>query len=505
MQGKKKLVGLFPILLIVVFLILTLKSGVFQRQVGAESPFDSEGGQTVVTTALDLVLIPSDSEASLPVIGRPSAGGVWQTSANASGKEELPAQTTPLDSEEQSVDAMAPQLPSRPLVTEFQDAYEVFLPIDTQKSEAPKSEKPALVTGFSGTLPLSLPLASPNVSDTEMRAVYVASAYNLDFPSRPGLSKAVLQKEIDEIVTEAANAGMNTVFFQVRPASDALYRSEIFPVSRYLAASEGGALALDALGYLIESAHAKGIKVHAWINPFRVRSASESDAVLSKNNPAKKNPALTFTVEGAVYYNPALSAVHSLIIEGVREILKNYDVDGILFDDYFYPENITDEDAKDYAAYQKAGGFLSLGDFRRENINALIESVYRAVKKEKPNCLFGVSPRGVWRNAEDDPSGSDTRGGAAYDAIYCDALAWVKGGYIDYLSPQIYWSFDHKAAPFATLADWWNKALSKSGVKLCVSLASYSLPKEEIARQREYLAALSQYGGFALYRYAYME
>lgn len=501
MQGKKKLASLFPILLIMVVLFFAVKSGLFQAPRTAEDPFYEQGGQTVVTSSVQ-ALKPYESDLSFPVNGTPI---VWQTTASAVEKEETPAATRADESEDKSVDVMAPQTPSRPLVTEFLDAYEVVLPKETQKQESAKPEKPALVTGFSGTLPLALPLASPNVSQEEMRAVYVASAYNLDFPSRPGLSKAALQSELDAIVNGAASCGMNTIVFQVRPASDALYRSEIFPVSRYLAASEGGAMALDALGYLIESAHAKGIKVHAWINPFRVRSASEGDAVLSKNNPAKVNSALTFTVEGAVYYNPALQAVQNLIIDGVREILVNYDVDGILFDDYFYPEHITSEDAKEYAAYQKAGGRLSLADFRRGNINTLIERVYRTVKNEKPQVLFGVSPRGVWRNAEDDPSGSDTRGGAAYDAVFCDALAWVKGGYLDYLSPQIYWSFDHKSAPFATLADWWNQALRGSGVELCVSLASYSLPKEEIARQKEYLAALSQYGGFALYRYAYME
>lgn len=493
MQGKKKLAGVFPILLILVFLFLWLRGGLFSQSEIAEVP----GGGSSSARA-DAVITPRESDfvyvgsTVLPIL----------TSRESVLTDALPRPfvTSAAQSEENSVDAMAPQLPLSPLVTEFDDAYEVLLPKEPEK----KPEKPALVTGFSGTLPLALPVSSPNVSDDEMRAVYVASAYNLDFPSQAGLSKSALQQELDAIVNKAAGAGMNTIFFQVRPASDALYRSDIFPVSRYLAKSEGGAMPLDALGYLIGKAHAKGIRVHAWINPFRVRSASESDALLSKNNPAKKNSALTFTVEGAVYYNPALKGVHDLILDGVREILCRYDVDGILFDDYFYPENMQHEDAKEYAAYKKAGGTLSLGDFRRENINLLIKSVFRAVKEEKPHCLFGVAPRGVWRNADDDPLGSNTRGGAAYDAIFCDALAWVKGGYLDYLSPQIYWSFDNKAAPFATLADWWNEALKGSGVKLCVSLALYSLPKEEIARQKDYLMKLSEYGGFALYRYEFV-
>ena len=501
MQGKKKIAGVFPILLIVTFLFLWIRGGVFSKNEVAEEPNGAESSS--VTMQSDALANPNENDYIYT--GATVTPTVSSCETGLTGVLTRPLETTLSDNEEKSVDAMAPQVPYYPLVTEFYDAYEVVLPKESEKKEETKPQKPALVTGFSGTLPLSLPVSSPNVSDEEMRAVYVASAYNLDFPSRPGLSKKELQKELDAIVDRAASAGMNTVFFQVRPASDALYDSDIFPVSRYLASSEGGAMAIDALAYLIEKAHAKGIAVHAWINPFRVRSASESDAVLSKNNPAKVNPALTFTVEGAVYYNPALEGVQKLIVDGVREIVSRYEVDGILFDDYFYPENMQNEDAKAYAAYQKAGGTLSLGDFRRANINTLIESVYRAVKKEKTSCLFGVAPRGVWRNAEDDPLGSATRGGAAYDEIFCDALAWVKGGYIDYLSPQIYWSFTHKTAPFAVLADWWNEALGQSGVKLTVSLAVYAHGEEEIKAQKNYLAKLSSYNGFVLYRYAYIE
>lgn len=501
MTGKRKLLRLFPILMVTVLLVFAVKNGLFQRSSEAAVPFDSESGQTVATSASSS--LPEASEVILPVSGTPLATTARQSAAGTAGRADDTLMTAAPVTED-SVDAMASAKPYLPLVTEFHDAYEVVVPKETQKSNTSQTQKPAYVTGFSGTLPLSLPLSSPNVEEEEMRAVYVATAYNLDFPSRAGLSKKELQKELDAIVSGALSCGMNTIVFQVRPASDALYRSDIFPISRYLAVSENGAMALDALGYLIEKAHAAGIKVHAWVNPFRVRSASESDAVLSSNNPAKKNPALTITVSGAVYYNPALLAVQDLVVDGVREIVDGYDVDGILFDDYFYPENITTEDAREYAAYQKAGGSLSLGDWRRGNINTLIERVYRAVKSERSDCLFGVAPRGVWRNAEDDPSGSNTRGGAAYDMVYCDALAWVKGGYIDYLSPQIYWSFDHKSAPFGTLADWWNEALRGSGVKLCVSLAPYALSGGEIESQKAYLKKLSAYGGFALYRYEYI-
>ena len=501
MKGKKKLAGVFPILLLLVFLFLWVKISMVQQN-RAEVVLPSDAWESLAESSItqkESVFVYQDV---IPYAT--TAASENEVLPESTKKESYIVENTPVllpETKEESVDVMAGQEAPLPLVTEFRDAYEVILPSETQKKGSSSTDKPALVTGFSGTLPLALPLTSPNVSDEPIEAVYVATAYNLDFPSRPGLSKAALQAELDAMVDNALSRGVNTILFQVRPASDALYRSSIFPVSRYLALTEGGAMALDPLAYLIEKAHEKGIKVHAWINPFRVRSASETDTQLSANNPARQNPSLTFCVDGARYYNPALEDVHTLVIEGVREILLNYDVDGILFDDYFYPEGITSEDAAAYRAYQKAGGSLSLGDFRRDNINRLIQSVYAAIKTIRPSCLFGVSPRGIWRNACDDPMGSDTLGGAAYDAIYCDALAWVRGGYLDYLSPQIYWGFDHAVAPFATLADWWHEALKGSGVKLCVSLATYSLSDWEIKEQKAYLAALSNYGGVAYYRY----
>ena len=232
MQGKKKLVGVFPILLILVFLFLWMKNGMVSQNT-VETPLVSREA-VESSTVLELVLLPNESD--FVYVG---ATVLPMGSTKPAKPESVPLESVAQTSEE-SVDALAPQAPLKPLVTEFYDAYEVILPKETAKGESIQDEKPALVTGFSGTLPLSLPLSSPNVAEEEMRAVYVASAYNLDFPSRPGLSKKELQQELDDIITTACLGGMNTIIFQVRPASDALYDSDIFPVSRYLAAREGG-------------------------------------------------------------------------------------------------------------------------------------------------------------------------------------------------------------------------------------------------------------------------
>lgn len=386
-------------------------------------------------------------------------------------------------------------------ITEFEDAGFIHYPVTTTK----EAGSGAFVTEFPDTTPITIRPVLPEPAREEMRAVYVATVYNLDFPSGAGKTAAALKSELEAIVNRAAKEGFNTIIFQVRPASDALYQSAIFPSSRFLTGKQGASLPLDPLAYLIKIAHAKDIAVHAWINPYRVTLPGENLDSLSPENPARKHPDWTYTVGGQVYYDPALPAVRALVAEGIAEILLNYNVDGVMFDDYFYPSNIGLADIARYEAYQNAGGELSLSDWRRENVNRLIELSYRTVKEHRPDCLFGVAPRGIWRNASDDPTGSATAGGGAYDEIYCDALAWVKNGWLDYLSPQIYWSFSHKTAPFGVLADWWNKALAGTGIRLVVSLAGYSLPESELLAQKAYLAELAAYGGFAFYSFSHLK
>jgi len=332
--------------------------------------------------------------------------------------------------------------------------------------------------------------------DDEIRGVYIASVSNINFPSRSGLSVEQLRKELDEIVETSRQIGFDTIYFQARPAADALYRSELFPTSRYLVKNEGDHIDFDPLQYLIERASEYDMEVVAWVNPYRVtafksKNKKEALASLSDDNFAKKNPEHTVFYGGKLYYNPASEQVRDLIADGVREICENYDVSGILFDDYFYPYPVDKEKFDDAASYKSADTKLSLEDWRRDNVNQMVKLTYDTVKDVSEDLTFGISPFGIWKNASSDPRGSDTRGLEAYSTLYCDALAWIEGGYIDYISPQIYWERGYSVADFATLTRWWSAQVDGTGVKLVISHAAYRVGEyqaggAEIVHQIQY-------------------
>lgn len=387
----------------------------------------------------------------------------------------------------------------------------------------------ALLLLLSCVMPLSVILAPSKaldippmpVADTpstdiaiveEMRAIWIATVNNINFPSKKGLSAKKLAEELDEIVNFADENGFNTVIFQVRPAADALYDSSLFPASKFVSGTLGKApdKNFDCLDYIISKAHEKQIAVHAWVNPLRVTSGNATypqtdiDA-LPDTSPAKQNPELVVPyADGKLYFDAGQPYVRSLVAAGVKEICENYDIDGIVFDDYFYPypvENAVFEDADTYAEY---GGGMSLADFRRASVNELIRLTYDTVKAVDKGILFGVSPFGIWQNGGE---GSATRGLEAYDAIYCDALAWAKGGYVDYIAPQLYWTFDTASAPFGELSRWWNDALRGTGVRYYINHGVYrytdgSMPSGEIARQIDDARQKSEYFGSMFYGYA---
>lgn len=352
----------------------------------------------------------------------------------------------------------------------------------------------------------------PVVMDDEMRGVYIASVLNLNFPSKPGLDEETLKKELDDIVAITRDTGFDTVFFQVRPAGDALYSSEIFPGSRYLVEKEGEEISFDPLAYLIEKASEYGMDVVAWVNPYRVTAFSsetkeEALLQLSEENPARKNPDLTVFYGGKLYYDPALPEVRELIADGVREICEGYDVKGILYDDYFYPYPVSGEEFDDTLSYQRYGGGKPLDDWRRSNVNQMVQMTFDTVKDVSEELTFGVSPFGIWQNVSSDPSGSDTRGMEAYSTLYCDAVAWINGGYIDYVAPQIYWERGNSAADFATLARWWSAKVDGTRVKLCISHAAYKVSEfseqaGEITHQISYARSLMGSCGSIQYGFA---
>ena len=326
--------------------------------------------------------------------------------------------------------------------------------------------------------------------DREMRGLWIATVYGLDFPSAAGLSAKTLAEELDGIVAFAKENGFNTLMFQARPAADALYRSEIFPASVFVSGvagqpPDGG---FDCLAYLVGRAHREEIAVYAWVNPLRAGCGSPARpfdrAALAENSPAALHPEWTVAyADGKLYFDAGIPAVRALVADGVREICENYAVDGVIFDDYFYPAPVGDTPFDDAAAFAAYGGdFANVGDFRRDAVNKLVELCYDTVKAVDDKIRFGVSPRGIWKNLSDAVGGRATRGAEAYSEIYCDALAWVRGGYVDFLAPQIYWSFEDPAAPFGTLADFWSRALAGSGVDLYIGHGVYRYAEGDFPR-----------------------
>jgi len=249
-----------------------------------------------------------------------------------------------------------------------------------------------------------------------------------------------------------ADAGLNALFFQVRPESDALYASAIEPWSRYLTGTQGLNPGWDPLDELVTLAHARGLEVHAWINPYRASQNASSPT--AANHVSQILSAYTVTYDGKKVMNPGEPLVRQHVETVVQDILTRYDVDGLHFDDYFYPypdmQNTPFPDSATYAAYQADGGTLTKGDWRRNNVNTLVREVMGLVVNDHPQVRFGVSPFGIWKSGT--PPG--TNGLNSFDVISCDAVTWMNQGWVDYLAPQLYWVLGGPQ-DYAKLATWW--------------------------------------------------
>ena len=312
-----------------------------------------------------------------------------------------------------------------------------------------------------------------SVSTDGMRGVWVSTVLNLDYPSSPTIGATTLKGEADNIIAEAKSMGMNAIFLQVRPSADAIYPTSYYPWSRYLTGRQGEAPSngFDPLAYWVKAAHASGIELHAWINPYRVTRSGDADwTSLAANNPAKGVLASYVIKNGKDYYfDPGEPAVRQYIIDSSVEIVKNYDVDGIHLDDYFYPGT----DFNDTASFAKYGSGYSLADWRRNNVNQLINQLDTALHNAKKNISFGISPSGIWANKSSNPLGSNTKGKEHYSALYSDSVAWIKNGWVDYIAPQIYWSIGYNVADYKVLAEWWNGIVAGTDVSLYIGMADY--------------------------------
>ncbi|WP_197336594.1 glycoside hydrolase family 10 protein, partial [Paenibacillus larvae] len=277
------------------------------------------------------------------------------------------------------------------------------------------------------------------------------------------------------ILDDVKQMGMNAVVVQVRPMADAFYPSEYAPWSEYLTGTQGKSPGYDPLAFMVEEAHKRNLEFHAWFNPYRISTQSSLDK-LSANHPARQHPDWVVTYGGRLYFNPGLPEVKQYITNSVLEVVRNYDIDSVHLDDYFYPYPVSGEEFPDDAAFRTYGnGFSSKADWRRDNVNQLVRDLSHEIKSAKTYVKFGISPFGVWRNKSSDPNGSDTRALSSYEAQFADTRKWVKEEWLDYIAPQVYWSFDFSAAQYNKVTDWWIEQTQGKNVHLYIGHAAYKV------------------------------
>jgi uncharacterized lipoprotein YddW (UPF0748 family) len=309
-------------------------------------------------------------------------------------------------------------------------------------------------------LPAADEIISPPPPAREFRAAWIATVGNSCWPSKPGLTTAQQQAELIAILDRAAALKLNAVIFQVRPACDALYQSSLEPWSEYLTGVQGRAPSpfYDPLAFAIAEAHQRGLELHAWFNPFRAHHF-QAVSPIAANHISKTRPQLVRSYGKYLWLDPGEPEVRDYSLRVVLDVVKRYDVDGVHFDDYFYPykeKNFAglEMDFPDGASWKKFGGTTGLArdDWRRYNVDIFMQQVYHAIKAEKPWVKFGISPFGIWR-PKNPPSIS---GFDSYAEIYADSRKWLREGWCDYLAPQLYWGIAPPQTSFITLLDWWN-------------------------------------------------
>ncbi|WP_345949665.1 family 10 glycosylhydrolase [Mucilaginibacter sp. PAMB04274] len=309
----------------------------------------------------------------------------------------------------------------------------------------------------------------PNITNAqtppkrEFRGVWIATVQNIDWPSKRGLASGAQQQELVQILNEHEKSGINAIMLQIRPSADALYANSKEPWSLFLAGKPGLAPQpfYDPLKFAIDEAHKRAMELHAWFNPYRATN-DLADSNVSANHITRTHPEWFFTYGSKKYFNPGLPEVRKYIISIIMDVVHRYDIDGVHFDDYFYPYPGKDKlpDTTTYAQYGTS--FNDINDWRRHNVDTLIHVLSDSIHAAKKHVKFGISPFGIWRNLKDDPNGSVSNGLSGYSALYADARRWTQAGWVDYVNPQIYFPFYYPAAPYEKLLEWWsNNAFNK--------------------------------------------
>lgn len=364
-----------------------------------------------------------------------------------------------------------------------------------------------------------------------LRATWISSVINLDWPSAASLKSvdpeqriAQQKTELIHIMDELAELNMNTAIFQIVPCSDALYASKILPWSSYLTGNLGQDPGFDPLAFALAEAKKRDLKLHAWLNPYRVSmdTSANTEHKLRYSSPDSaasvflQHPEWIGTAANRFLLNPGIPAVQKWVAAIVAEVISQYDVDGIQFDDYFYYESIDSklEDDNTFLAYNS--GFTEKVDWRRDNTYQLMKACKATIQSINPRVQFGISPSGVWRNNIDDPYGSATEvSNPSYDVAFADTRRWVVENIIDYIAPQIYWPFARENIHYDVIAQWWANNVRGTHTKLYIGMALYKVGLHsdvepdwsikggvpEIARQLDLNDALLEISGCILFRH----
>jgi uncharacterized lipoprotein YddW (UPF0748 family) len=338
---------------------------------------------------------------------------------------------------------------------------------------------------------ISLTHVPPRIA-REFRGAWIASTANIDWPSKPGLPVEKQKEELRALMNKAVELRLNALILQVRPFCDAFYQSSIEPWSIYLTGEMGKAPdpAYDPLKYAIEQAHARGLELHAWFNPYRAGLAHWKYAA---NHIFKRHPRLVRRYGNLLWLDPTEQAVQDHATRVILDVVKRYDIDGVHLDDYFYPYPQTNPggalvdfpDDTSWAKYRASGGRLARGDWRRDNVNKLVRRLKTEIQAAKSWVTFGISPFGIWRPGYP----RQIKGLDAYEHLYADARHWLTNGWVDYLAPQLYWTIDRPETSYSALLDWWRQQDQKGipiwpgGAVTHVTNPALDWPASEILRQ----------------------
>lgn len=299
----------------------------------------------------------------------------------------------------------------------------------------------------------------PSSPKREFRGAWLATVVNIDWPSRPGLSSATQKQQLIDILDDHQRSGINAIMLQVRPSTDAFYGKGRELWSRFLTGKQGLAPSpyYDPLDFAIVEAHKRGMELHAWFNPYRATFdlvESNTDA----SHITRTNPDWFFKYEGKMLFNPGIPEVREYIVSVIMNVVRNYDIDGVHFDDYFYPyPDSENRPLPDDQAFIRYGSkFTNIADWRRNNVDTLIQTLSDSIHQEKKYVKFGISPFGIWKNKSQDPEGSESSGFDGYGKLYADARKWTQSGWVDYINPQLYFPLFYAVAPYEKLLDWWS-------------------------------------------------